>query len=929
MKASLERARANPQTVSPTDNTALTQLQQNVEDLKAKIQELENQPGPSTSPELRDAQDEVRRLKASLERARANPQTVSPTDNTALTQLQQNVEDLKAKIAQMEQGEREAAPGHRTATQLKEELEAKQTQIQQLQQAVGEAARQREMAAEEVNQRQAMVEQLTRASQAAMHQTAHEAQIYALDVQHKADLQVQDFKDRLEQVQADFDQRAAREATSEEQNAALIHQANALTRLLQGLLKDAEDRLKAANEQLRLANQQNDADSPARTKLERDLARAQAEGATHEKTAGARAKEIERIQALLKAAEAKVAAKVKLQDDLREATARRRSADAKLFAEAAKNAKARGEASTAQAEADEAKIAQAYHEAEATKHAARAADLTSQMQASTSRAQQDAQTLATLRAQIASMERRARTAAPEGGGAAQTGPETTQPEPAIATNSEPPRTDATNPSGARGYDDIDTFSSGAADGAHSDTITGTDAASHVSDAESVANDPNVAGTSEPAATAVNAPVTPTPPGVSTNLDTEDPAYVEAVHYVEENGKRQKVTDRQLIDPMQDDAPAAPQPADTKPAVPQPAAPQPARAPNDGSTPVTPTPVLQSAPPQPTAPEPASEPAAPEPIAPQATALQTTAPPAPQPEPQPPAAPQATQPAAPQPPTQPPAQSAAFHPGSAHSDTATGTDPGGGTSTDAENAVEASAVSAPAIGVESDIYSDIELALSTDPSVSGLGSVQLLTDSVDLALREVAGIDQPDAIARALRAVAADLEQDNTQGIFEPGNPDDVDPDQMDDIPVASAVHGDANEYLPEAEEEGASENEYIPDAEKEDAPENEDLPDAEEEVSENEDLPDASERQEDVQKKRSKRLLEKRRKNNRVAKAVAAYEAVAMTGPRSRATVQPINITKAGGVNKGRRHARQALIERVLRAFPAEDQRPSAFDGPF
>jgi len=129
--------------------------------------------------------------------------------------------------------------------------------------------------------------------------------------------------------------------------------------------------------------------------------------------------------------------------------------------------------------------------------------------------------------------------------------------------------------------------------------------------------------------------------------------------------------------------------------------------------------------------------------------------------------------------------------------------------------------------------------------------------------------------------------------------------------------------------EGASENEYIPDAEKEDAPENEDLPDAEEEVSENEDLPDASERQEDVQKKRSKRLLEKRRKNNRVAKAVAAYEAVAMTGPRSRATVQPINITKAGGVNKGRRHARQALIERVLRAFPAEDQRPSAFDGPF
>jgi len=365
---------------------------------QAKIQDLENQPGPSTSPELRDAQDEVRRLKASLERARANPQTVSPTDNTALKQLQQNVEDLKAKIAQMEQGEREAAPGHRTATQLKEELEAKQTQIQQLQQAVGEAARQREMAAEEVNQRQAMVEQLTRASQAAMHQTAHEAQIYALDVQHKADLQVQEFKDRLEQVQADFDQRAAREATSEEQNAALIHEANELTRLLQGQLKDAEDRLKAANEQLRLANQQNDADSPARTKLERDLARAQAEGATHEKTAGARAKEIERIQALLKAAEAKVAAKVKLQDDLREATARRQSADAKLVAEAAKNAKARGEASTAQAEADEAKIAQAYHEAEATKHAARAADLTSQMQASTSRAQQDAQTLATLRA---------------------------------------------------------------------------------------------------------------------------------------------------------------------------------------------------------------------------------------------------------------------------------------------------------------------------------------------------------------------------------------------------------------------------------------------------------------------------------------------------------------------------------------------------
>jgi len=315
-------------------------------------------------------------------------------------------------------------------------------------------------------------------------------------------------------------------------------------------------------------------------------------------------------------------------------------------------------------------------------------------------------------------------------------------------------------------------------------------------------------------------------------------------------------------------------------------------------------------------EPASEPAAPESIAPQATAPQTAAPPAPQPqpvapqttapsapqpqpEPQPPAAPQAPQPA-----TQPPAQSAAFHPGSAHSDTATGTDPGGSTSTDAENAVEASADSAPAIGVESHIYSDIELALSTDPSVSGLGSVQSLTDSVDLALREVAGIDQPDAIARALRAVAADLEQDNTQGIFEPGNPDDVDPDQMDDIPVASAVHGDANEYLPEAEEEGASENEYIPDAEKEDAPENEDLPDAEEEVSENEDLPDASERQEDVQKKRSKRLLEKRRKNNRVAKAVAAYEAVAMTGPRSRATVQPINITKAGGVNKGRRHAR-------------------------
>jgi len=838
------------------------------------------------------------------------------------------VEDLKAKIAQMEQGEREAAPGHRTATQLKEELEAKQTQIQQLQQAVGEAARQREMAAEEVNQRQAMVEQLTRASQAAMHQTAHEAQIYALDVQHKADLQVQAFKDRLEQVQADFDQRAAREATSEDQNAALIHEASELTRLLQGQLKDAEDRLKAANEQLRLANQQNDADSPARTKLERDLARAQAEGATHEKTAGTRAKEIERIQALLKAAEAKVAAKVKLQDDLREATARRQSADAKLVAEAVKNAKARGEASTAQAEADEAKIARAYHEAEATKHAARAADLTSQMQASTSRAQQDAQTLATLRAQIASMERLARTAEPAGGGAAQTGPETTQPEPAIATNSEPPRSDATDPSGARGYDDIDTFSAGAADGAHSDTATGTGAASHVSDAESVANDPNVAGTSEPAATAVNAPVTPTPPGVSTNLDTEDPASVEAVHYVEENGKRQKVTDRQLIDPMQDDAPAAPRPADTKPAVPQPAAPQPARAPNDGSTPVSPTPVPQSAPPQPTAPEPASKPAAPEPIAPRATAPQTTAPPAQQPEPQPPAAPQATQPAAPQPPTQPPAQSAAFHPGSAHSETPTGTDPGGGTITDAENAVEASAVSAPAIGVEG-VDEDIESALSTDPSVSSLGSVQSLTDSVDLALREVAGIDQPDAIARALRAVAADLEQDNTQGIFEPGNPDDVDPDHMDDIPVASAVHGDANEYLPEAEEEGASENEYIPDAEKEDAPENEVLPDAEEEVSENEDLPDASERQEDVQKKRSKRLLEKRRKNNRVAKAVAAYEAVAMTGPRIRATVQPINITNAGGVNKGRRHARQALIERVLRAFPAEDQRPSAFDGPF
>jgi hypothetical protein len=867
-------------------------------------------------------------LKASLERARANPQTVSPTDNTALTQLQQNVEDLKAKIAQMEQGEREAAPGHRTATQLKEELEAKQTQIQQLQQAVGEAARQREMAAEEVNQRQAMVEQLTRASQAAMHQTAHEAQIYALDVQHKADLQVQAFKDRLEQVQADFDQRAAREATSEEQNAALIHEASELTRLLQGQLKDAEDRLKAANEQLRLANQQNDADSPARTKLERDLARAQAEGATHEKTAGTRAKEIERIQALLKAAEAKVAAKVKLQDDLREATARRQSADAKLVAEAAKNAKARGEASTAQAEADEAKIAQAYHEAEATKHAARAAYLTSQMQASTSRAQQDAQTLATLRAQIASMERLARTAAPAGGGAAQTGPETTQPEPPIATNSEPPRTDATDPSGARGYDDIDTFSAGAADGAHSDTATGTGAASHVSDAESV-NQPEVVGPSAPpAAGATNAPpsvVTPAAPPVAPPLvaPTAPPA------------------------PPIPTAPNGPAPTDQVGILP------------DGTETVTyAVPGTSSdngrkrkrvvgavgaqlevvdqskraqAESVPVHLEPASEPDSP---APQATAPQTTAPPAPQPQPVAPqntaphAAPQATQPVAPEPATHPPAQSAAFHPGSAHSDTATGTDPGGGPSTDAENAVEASAVSAPAIGVEG-VDEDIESALSTDPSVSSLGSVQSLTHSVDLALRQVAGIDQPDAIARALRAVAADLEQDNTQGIFEPGNPDDVDPDQMDDIPVASAVHGDANEYLPEAEEEGASENEYIPDAEEEDAPENEVLPDAEEEVSENEDLPDASERQEDVQKKRSKRLLEKRRKNNRVAKAVAAYEAVAMTGPRIRATVQPINITNAGGVNKGRRHARQALIERVLRAIPAEDQRPSAFDGPF
>jgi len=82
---------------------------------QAKIQDLENQPGPSTSPELRDAQDEVRRLKASLERARANPQTVSPTDNTALTQLQQKVEDLKAKIQDLEN-----QPGPSTSPALRD-----------------------------------------------------------------------------------------------------------------------------------------------------------------------------------------------------------------------------------------------------------------------------------------------------------------------------------------------------------------------------------------------------------------------------------------------------------------------------------------------------------------------------------------------------------------------------------------------------------------------------------------------------------------------------------------------------------------------------------------------------------------------------------------------------------------------------------------
>ncbi len=584
--------------------------------------------------------------------------------------------------------------------------------------------------------------------------------------------------------------------------------------------------------------------------------------------------------------------------------------------------------------------------------------------AATANLQASIQELKEAKTTIALMSRRA------GGGAAQACPETTQPEPAIATNSEPPRTDATNPSGARGYDVIDTFSSGAADGAHSDTVTGTDAASHVSDAESV-NEPEVAGPSAPpAAGATNAPppvaapaAPPAPPPIVA------PAAPPAPPPVVAPAAPPVVRTALVILPAAPPAPA-PVPPPVVPTAPNGPAPtnQVGVLPDGTETVTYAEPDISSPNARPrkrqvvavderlevvdqseraqaeSVPfhlEPASEPAAPESIGPQATAPQTaaslapqplpvapqtTAPPArqPQPEPQPPAAPQAPQPA-----TQPPAQSAAFHPGSAHSDTATGTDPGGGTSTDAENAVEASAVSAPAIGMESDIYSDIELALSTDPSVSGLGSVQSLTDSVDLALREVAGIDQPDAIARALRAVAADLEQDNTQGIFEPGNPDDVDPDQMDDIPVASAVHGDANEYLPEAEEEGASENEYIPDAEKEDAPENEDLPDAEEEVSENEDLPDASERQEDVQKKRSKRLLEKRRKNNRVAKAVAAYEAVAMTGPRIRATVQPINITKAGGVNKGQRHARQALIERVLRAFPAEDQRPSAFDGPF
>ncbi len=292
-------------------------------------------------------------------------------------------------------------------------------------------------------------------------------------------------------------------------------------------------------------------------------------------------------------------------------------------------------------------------------------------------------------------------------------------------------------------------------------------------------------------------------------------------------------------------------------------------------------------------------------------------------------------AAPQPATQPPAQSAAFHPGFAHSDTATGTDPGGGTSTDAENAVQASADSAPAIGVESDLYSDIESALSSE--VSSFGSIN---DSLEHAR----GLLDPRPAAGNVPGAVAGLE-------FEAGNifnfdeqvPDDVDPDATENAEGEEAAEGDEETH--DAEEE-VSENEDLPDAETREAPiEGQSEPVAHENLQaetggfvSGRERPAAGSLNETEMARKAfgMRQLTPRyaiktpeeRKQKATDRLEAQRREARLNDLNTRRVLRP-QPHKDYTPDDGRRTARQAFIEWVLRAFPAEDQRPSTFDGPF